>query len=634
MRVPLSILQKEISGRILSLDQVRQYLPMLGFPIEHIESLSGDTLLEIEITANRSDVLSIRGIARDLAAKLGTTLGPLPGSSVTEGASALSIRLESPLCSFYAAAIVDLGSSPYIPYDTTKFLELMGSSSKALASVDASNELLYRFGQPTHAFDLDTLQGSITVRLAKSGEVFVGLDGISRTLTAQDLVIADEAGPIALAGVLGGERTKVTAQTRRILVESALFDAVSVRTTAHRLNLHTEASNRFGRGVDPSQVVPIRNLLSQTIAQWTEGKVIAAWNVGLLPLVASPIHLSLSLLERMAGRPISGPDAMAHLERLGARVLMDEHALNVIPPSWRHDLTQAEDLVEEVLRLEGYDRIDSVLPSVQADPLPMPFEFTQRIQWSERLAHLGFFQTLTFGFQGPSDETASASDPSGRRLSNPLGEEYSLMRSSLLPALKKAALQNLRNGQAEVRLFEIAPVYQSYPEGPHSVLTLALIWGGRAGGEDVLTPAQTITPLHLMGLAQTLQLPTIHIVDLGEGLLGFELPLPSKPSAVAPLIPHFVPYSRHPMVQRDLSLLVSQGQTYGPIESAFKKVLPGVCKSLRCVEVYRGKGVPEGQEAWLLRFQFQADRSLTTEEVDEWMKTVVDLLPSMQITLR
>ena len=634
MRVPLSVLQKEITGRALSLEQARQYLPMLGFPIESMESLSGDTLLEIETTANRSDVLSIRGIARDLAAKLGTTLGPIPSSSVAEGSSAFPIRLESALCSFYAAALVDLGSSTYIPYDTTKFLELMGSSSKALACVDASNELLYRYGQPTHAFDLDTLQGSISVRLAKSGEAFVGLDGISRTLTAHDLVIADEAGPVALAGVLGGERAKVTSETRRILIESASFDAVSVRTTAHRFNLHTEASNRFGRGVDSSLVTPIRNLLAQTIAQWTEGKVTAAWNVGVLPMAASAIPLPLSLLERIAGRSISATDAIAHLEHLGATVILDGSSLVVTPPSWRHDLNLAEDLAEEILRLEGYDRIDSLLPSVEADPLPMPFEFTQRIQLSERLAHRGFFQTLTFGFHGPSDETTPESDQSGRRLSNPLGEEYSLMRSSLMPALKKSAIQNLRNGQAEVRLFEIAPVYQSHSEGPHSVLTLALVWGGRAGGEDVLTPAQNITPLHLMGLARTLQLQDIKIVDLGEGLLGFEIPLPSKPPLTSPLIPHFVPFSRHPMVQRDLSLLVPKGQIYGDVESALKTLLPQACRSLRCVEIYAGKGVAEGHEAWLLRFQFQADRSLTTEEVDGWMKLVVSHLQSMQITLR
>ncbi len=634
MRLPLSALQKEISGRSLSLDQVRQYLPMLGFPIENLESLSGDTLLEIEITANRSDVLSIRGIARDIAAKIGTSLSHIPDSSIVEDSSAFPIYLESPLCSFYAAALVDLGESTYIPHDTTKFLDLIGSSSKALASVDASNEFLYRYGQPTHAFDLDTLQGSVTVRLAKSGESFMGLDGILRMLTAHDLVIADQVGPIALAGVIGGDRTKVTAQTRRILIESAIFDAVSVRTTAHRFNLHTEASNRFGRGVDSSLVIPIRNLLAQTIAQWTKGRVTAAWNVGLLPSAAPMVHMPLSLLQRIAGRSISGSDAMAHLERLGATVVMDGTSLNVTPPSWRHDLTLAEDLAEEILRLDGYDRIDSTLPSMDASPLPMPFEYTQRIQLSEHLAHLGFFQTLTFGFHGPSDEIGLESEQSGRRLSNPLGEEYSLMRSSLLPALKKAALQNLRNGQAEIRLFEIAPVYQSQPEGPHSVLTLALVWGGRAGGEDVLTPAQTISPLHLMGLAHTLQLHDIKIVEIGSGLLGFEIPLPSKPPLTSPLIPHFVSFSRHPMVQRDLSCIVPKGQIYGYLESALKKVLPPACKSLRCVEVYAGKGVAEGYESWLLRFQFQANRTLTTEEVDGWMKSVVDLLPSMKITLR
>ena len=634
MRVPLSVLQKEIPGRVLSLDQVRQYLPMLGFPIENIETHSGDTLLDIETTANRSDVLSMRGLARDLAAKLGTNLGSLPTATMPKGAAGFPIRLDSPLCSLYAAACVELGSSRYIPYDTTKFLELMGSSSKELASVDASNECLYRYGQPTHAFDLDTLQGPILVRGAQAGESFTGLDGLTRHLTPQDLVIADQAGPIALAGVIGGDRTKVTSRTRRLLIESALFDPVSVRTTAHRYNLHTEASNRFGRGVDPALVIPIRDLLAHTIAEWTQGQVGSAWEVGAVPKKTSMISMPLALLERMAGRRISPQDAIAHLEHLGASVVSEEGTLKVTPPSWRHDLTLAEDLVEEILRLEGYEYIESVVPSLEADPLPMPVEYMRRQRLSEQLAHMGFFQTLTLGFHSPSEETTPESEHVGRRLSNPLGEDYSILRSSVLPALKNIALHNMRNGQTEVRLFEIAPVYQSQPSGPRAVVTLALVWGGHMGGEDALTPAQVITPLHLMGLTRTLGLVDVRVINLGEGLLGFETPLPVSKTPSSPLIPPYVPFSRHPRVQRDLSLLVPQETTYGSVESALKKALPSACKHLRCVEVYQGKGIPEGQVAWLVRFQFQADRSLTTEEVDGWMKVAVELLASKQITLR
>ncbi|WP_243303130.1 phenylalanine--tRNA ligase subunit beta [Geothrix oryzisoli] len=618
--------------------QLCELLAALGFPVDGVASREGTEVLDVDITANRGDAMSHRGMAREVAAKLQQPLTPLAPPPVTEGAPKVPVRLESPACPLYATALLGLGKGA-TPPEAQCFLRALEASAKGLPAVDASNELLLRYGHPTHAFDADRIQGAVSVRWAVAGETLVTLDGVTRTLTALDLVIADEAGPIAMAGVMGGDGTKVTEATRRVLLESAWFDPKTVRATARRHSLHTDASHRFGRGADPAMATLARNLLVERLQAWSGATLEGAWTAGALPAPADPVLLPGTLLDRVAGEALPLGEAAEALQRLGCRVEVRPEVLAVQPPSWRHDLTIPEDLAEEVLRLRGYEVIRSVLPPLEGPPQPLAPGYLQRQALAHRLAHLGFHQTVTYGFISPEADAAFAAPgnaPEGRTLVNPLGQEYSVMRGTLLSSLRTAAEQNLRQGAREIRLFEVAPTYVSGPRGPVEAFTLGLVWGGTVGGEDYLSPARSVREADLSGMARDLGLaavPEIH--SLSEGLFGFEVPVSALPEAGARIIPAFRPFSRFPAVERDLSLLVDLGQSHDALVAVMRAALPAeALQDLRCVDVFRHKSLPEGRQAWLMRLRFQADRTLVGTEVDGWMASALAAAEGLGARLR
>ena len=622
----------------LDTHQLCELLASLGFPVDGVAVREGAEVLDVDITANRGDAMSHRGMAREIAAKLKRPLAPIPVEPVVESAGVIRVQLDDSACPIYSTAVLALGEGT-TPREVQAFLLALESTPKRLPAVDASNELLHRYGHPTHAFDADRITGSVTVRWAQAGEALVTLDGVTRTLASQDLVIADETGPIALAGVMGGDGTKVTETTRRVLLESAWFDPKTVRAAARRHNLHTDASHRFGRGADPAMAAVARDLLVERLGTWCGARLIGAWTVGTMPVPGPPVRLAEELLTRVAGESLSLAEAAEALKRLGCAVDAHGDHLSVTAPSWRHDLSIPEDLAEEVLRLRGYACIPSVLPPLEGPPQPLAPAYLQRQRLSRRLAHLGFHQTVTYGFISPELDAAFAApgnDAEGRTLSNPLGQEYSVMRGSLLPSLRLAAEQNLRQGARAVRLFELAPTYASGPKGPCESHTLGLVWGGTLGGEDYLTPARPVREADLTGIATALglaRLPVVHA--LGENLFGAELPVADLPSAGDRIIPGFRPFSRFPSVERDLSLLVDLGQSYEALATAMTAALPAEeLQELRCVDVFRHKNLPDGRQAWLMRLRFQADRTLVGEEVDGWLSAALAAAESLGAKLR
>jgi len=626
------------AAKALDTRQLCELLAALGFPVDGVASREGGDVLDVDITANRGDAMSHRGMAREVAAKLRQPLTPLAPPPVTEGAPKVEVRLESPACPLYATALLSLGKGT-TPPEAQAFLRALESSPKCLPAVDASNELLLRYGHPTHAFDADRIRGAVSVRWAIAGEKLVTLDGVTRTLTAQDLVIADEAGPIALAGVMGGDGTKVTEATRRVLLESAWFDPKTVRATARRHSLHTDASHRFGRGADPAMAAVARDLLVDRLQAWAGATLEGAWTAGSLPAPVAPVRLPEALLACVAGEPLPLAEAAETLRRLGCTVDVHPSLLVIQPPTWRHDLTIPADMAEEVLRLRGYEHIPSVLPPLEGPPVPLAADYLQRQAVARRLAHLGFHQTVTYGFISPEADVAYAAAgnaPEGRTLVNPLGQEYSVMRGTLLSSLKAVAEQNLRQATREIRLFEVAPIYVSSSQGPMERFTLGLVWGGTLGGEDYLSPARPVREADLSGIARDLGLASApQVRSLGEGLFGFETPVSELPPAGARIIPAFRPFSRFPAVERDLSLLVDLGQSYETLASAMRDALPAdVLQDLRCVDVFRHKSLPEGRQAWLMRVRFQADRTLVGTEVDGWMATALAAAESLGAKLR
>ena len=618
--------------------QLCEWLASLGFPVDGVTTREGCDVLDVDITANRGDVMSHRGMAREIAAKLHQPLTPIEAPDLLEGAPVLEVRLESPACPIYSTAILELGTGT-TPLAVQTLLLALESTPKRLPAVDASNELLHRYGHPTHAFDADRIRGTVSVRWAEAGETLVTLDGVARVLVEQDLVIADEAGPIALAGVMGGDGTKVNEATRRVLLESAWFDAKTVRATARRHSLHTDASHRFGRGADPHMAIVARNLLAGRLQTWCGATMIGAWTAGSSPAGNPSVTLTGALLARVAGEPLSLMEGAEALRSLGCTVIVEGEGLEVSTPSWRHDLLIPEDLAEEILRLRGYQHIPSVLPPMAGPPEPLSSAYLQRQRLSRRLAQLGFHQTVTYGFISPEMDATFAAPGNaveGRTLANPLGQEFSVMRSSLLPSLRAAAEQNFRQGSREVRLFELAPTYLSGSKGPVEHFKLGMVWGGTLGGEDYLSPARAVREADLRGVAQDLGWAGLAEASvLGEGLFGMEVPMADLPQAAGRIIPAFRPFSRFPSVERDLSLLVDLDQSHQTLVTAMKAVLPGdTLQELRCVDVFRHKSLPEGRQAWLMRMRFQAERTLVGEEVDAWVAAALTAAESLGARLR
>ena len=636
MLISLKALAGELPAVLkIELNELCEIIASLGFPIDGVEQGEQGTVLDVDVTPNRGDVMSHRGLARDLAAKLNQDLVPVNLDLLEEGEALVPVRLEAEACPLYATAILTLGAVQSTPPDVRAFLASLGSSAKDLPAVDASNELLHRYGHPTHAFDADKLKGGIVVRWAKAGEKLVTLDGVERDLSEKDLIIADDGGAIALAGVMGGEATKVTEGTRRVLLESAWFDPRTVRAISRRHDLYTDASHRFGRGADPAMARIARDLLAARLKDWAWASVDSAWTIGSEPRLSPEISISTELLQRIAGEPLPLPDAAAGLSRLGCAVEINATTLRVVPPSWRHDLSLPEDLAEEVLRLRGYNLIPTALPSVEADPEPLSPDYQHRRNLARRLAVLGFHQTVTLGFISPeADAEFVSTSQEGRRLGNPLGLEYSVMRGSLLPSLKAVAQHNLRQGAREVRLFEIAPTFHSAEAGPQEKSTLSLVWAGETGGLDPLTSSGPVHPAALQGILAGLGAKT-KVLALEDGILAAEVFLDEISAASEQVIPTFKSFSRFPVVERDLSLVVPFDLAFGSLVSSVRAALADApLQTLTCVDIYCGKGLPEGRQAWLLRFVFQGDRTLTGEEVDAWVQSALGAARGLGAELR
>jgi phenylalanyl-tRNA synthetase beta chain len=416
---------------------------------------------------------------------------------------------------------------------------------------------------------------------------------------------------------------------------------------------------RFGRGADPAFATVARDLLARRLEAWAGARLVSAWAAGEVPPAAATLTLTWAQLDRVAGYPVDHAEAAAFLRRLGCSVAERGNGLAVRPPSWRHDQGLTDDLAEEVLRLKGYDVIPSALPPLDADPAPLAAAYLHRRKLASRLAHLGFLQTMTLGFGDPHEarDGHDRGDEAERRtLRNPLGEDYSVMRSTLLRDLGRVARMNLERGAKEVRLFEIAPVYEARPGEPLSeTWTLGLCWAGEMGGEDPLVPARALGQPEgrsfLIGVLRALGVGEEAIRGFqrwkladGEGTakepLGwqFELPLSAIPMEAERVIPAFTPFSRFPVVERDISLLVDLAQGYGPLRDAVAAAVAEAgapLQDLRCVDVFRHKSLPKGRQAWLLRLRFQAmERTLTGEEVDRWMERALAAAQSLGCELR
>jgi phenylalanyl-tRNA synthetase beta chain len=656
-----------------------------GTPIARVLGLD-DTLLEVNVTPNRPDALSHLGIAREVAALLGTKAGA-PAPRLSEGGGAASdavrVRVEAPeRCHRYAARVIEgvkIGPSP-----GWLARRLEGCGVRSISNVvDATNFVLLELGHPLHAFDLETVAGrEIVVRTARPGEKLVTLDGQERALDPEDLLICDRERGSALAGVMGGGDSEISDGTRRVLLESAWFAPAGVRRTSKRHGLKTEASYRFERGADPGMVIPALDRCAALIAELAGGQV-RAGVVDAHPRPARPVEVGLrwSRPREVLGTGVSQDEARRILGGLGfEEVAAGAAAATWRVPTWRQDVAIEEDLIEELVRSRGYDAIPETLPRLGTG-VAAPSEDDQALaRVREALEAAGFAEAVNFSFLGP--EEVLAFDPSARPvpLQNPISAELSVMRTSVLPSLLKNAAANLRQRVEDVRLYEIARAYGRDPgEGDAPADEWAEVAGVLVGRRSPVGWSAPQAPADLFDVKAAVQevLEALRVVGarwavrseawshprfsaaiLGErdALLGTAAELHPRVAAAfglprgvhafrldvdallahARLVPRYRPIPRFPAVLRDLAVVVDESVQAGKVLGVVKG--EPLVEDATLFDVYTGPPVPAGKKNLALALRYRvAERTLTDAEVDAAHAHIVRQLrehPAIRAELR
>lgn len=466
-------------------------LPILGLDEE---------VIEFEINPDRAYAMSLRGVAREAALGFQVPFtDPALRDTPAGNGEGHPVSVEDPIgCPVFVTRSVT-GFDPSAPTPTwmVRRLEQVGQRSISLA-VDITNYVMFELGRPIHAYDADKLQGELVIRRAVGGESLKTLDGNVRALSEEDLVVTDASGIIGLGGVMGGESTEISDSTVNVLVEAAHWDATAMFRTGRRHKLTSEAGKRNERGVDPEICEAAADRVVELLVAHGGGSAGRGVTVvGQAPATAE-IELEAALPQLISGMPISAEMTNAILQQVGCTTTSAGDRLKVWPPSWRPDLTDPYDLVEEVVRVVGYDDVPSVLP-----PAPAGLGLTQEQQWRRRLGRLlastGHVEVISFPFVGTTDlDNLMLADDDPRRttlrLANPLSSEEPLLATTLLPGLLKTAARNVSRGLEDLALFEIAQVAKGDRMGPTPILGV----DQRPSEEELagLTEAVPAQPLH------------------------------------------------------------------------------------------------------------------------------------------
>jgi phenylalanyl-tRNA synthetase beta chain len=460
-----------------------------------------DEVIEFEINPDRAYALSLRGISREAALAFDAPLtDPARRPTPEPNDAGYPVVVDAPdgCPVFVTRTVTGFDPSAPTPSWLAQRIRLAGMRPISLA-VDVTNYVMLELGQPIHGYDGDKLSGPIRVRHAEDGERLRTLDGVDRVLSAEDLLITDDSGPIGLAGVMGGETTELSGTTSHVVIEAAHFRPVSIFRTQKRHKLPSEASKRFERGVDPTLPEAAADRVAELLVAYGGGTVAAGvTKVGAAPEPGA-VTIPTDLPARVTGMPIAAETTVEHLRAVGCDVTVDGGSLTAVVPPWRPDLTDPFDLVEEVARVVGYDKVPSVLPTA---PTGRGLTVTQRLRRrvGRTLAGAGFVEVVTFPFVGPAafDSMLLPADDERRnamRIANALSAEQPSMTTTLLPGLIEAAARNAGRGQADVALFETATVTQ--PRGTVAAPILPVDRRPTSGEWDDLQKALPDQPLHL-----------------------------------------------------------------------------------------------------------------------------------------
>jgi phenylalanyl-tRNA synthetase beta chain len=672
MRYPVEWL-KEYVPIGPSLQALADRLTLAGLEVTGIESAAGETVLEIEITPNRADCLSMIGLAREIAVLTNQRVKMPSGSgAAARGArkrapahvQRASVRIEdTKACPRYVGRLIDdvrIGPSP-----AWMQKRLQACGIRPINNiVDITNYVLLEFGQPLHAFDFDKLAKSlVVVRRATSGEKLALLDGTTRPLSTDMLVIADGEKAVAVAGIMGGQDSAVSPGTRSMFLESALFDPVLVRRTGRALGLATESSYRFERGVDPQGVDAASMRAAALILEHAGGEELAVFEAGGKTTTRTGIVLDPARASRWIGKSYSPTAVRTTLARLGCQVAASSAggSMHVGIPSYRRDLTQDVDLFEELVRVDGYDQLPSTVPSV---PITVPVsDDTSRYQRLQSVrclaASLGLFEAVTWSLLSDQDMTRCGLTDAVR-VANPLSQDHAVMRSSLLPGLLQAARRNLTQGASGVRFFEVGTILRRRIESQALGLILGGVWSRDWRAQEQADFVRLKGLLHgvvsrlcegelaLKAAAQPWAAPGAGLsITVGGRAVG-------AAGQVAPAIAHALDIERElwyaevsieemlaarrragevqappafPPVKRDLSVVVGQDVPFADLQEAVRQAAGAWAWRIELIDRFTGKQVPSGKYSVTFSIEYRDPaRTLTAAEVDAVHKGVVDAL--------
>jgi phenylalanyl-tRNA synthetase beta chain len=655
-------------------------LTSIGIAVEGISGEGDSAVFEMEIGTNRPDAMNHYGVAREASAFYDLPLKPyaakLPPFTDLAG---ITITVEDGrYCPRFTARVVrDVTIKPS-PSKVTQRLGLLDQRPINNA-VDATNYVLWESGKPTHVFDLDLLEGRrIVVRFARAGETLKTLDGVVRKLTTEDLVVCDAKKPVGLAGVMGGYDTMITDRTRNILIESAWWDPATVRKMSKRHGLHTDASHRFERGADYESTLVSTNRVAELILNSAGGTLVGdAIDVVVGRRDQAPIVLNMTEVHRILGKDLSAQEVVRILSRLGFETTpgrQEGEEFEVTIPSWRLDVEREIDVIEEIARLYGYDRFPNTLPAFAGAVIELP-DARKDAKLRSSLLGLGYDEAVSLTFIS-SEDARRFSSRLAMTLANPLSDEASAMRTSLVPGMLDMLGYNLNRGTTNVRLFEAGQVYEADGENSSEPKQVCLASTGEALPLNVNRPsgARPLTFYDLKGdvedVLSAFDAEKLHYdsdaadyyhpgrgaraVFDGNVVAQFGQLHPDVAAArklkqevyVAEFFldslyehnlrePRYQALPRYPAVERDFSFVFDDAVIFEQIEQAVNKLKLAELRRFAPAEIFRGGNVPGGKYSVLLRAVFQSnDRTLREDEVAQWSGQIIKALEGLDGVLR
>lgn len=624
-----------------------------------------DSVLDIELTPNRGDCLSILGVAREVAALTGTVTRTINIPSLAPTIDdQLPITIEaSNGCPRYVGRVIkNVDCAVATPIRIQERLRRAGVRSIS-AVVDVTNYVMLELGQPMHGFDLDRLDGGICVRNGRLHESLELLDGQTIELDDKTLVIADDQRAVALAGVMGGARSSVKLTSKHVFLESAYFDAITLAGVARRYRLHTDASHRFERGVDftaQERAIEHATAMIIGICGGEAGPVTVAQSTPSIP-TREPIKFRTSEIERLIGIQVGTEQACDYLRAVHCRISESGKDLVVTPPNFRFDLELEADLLEEIARLVGYDNIPATLPRAAMSLVAG----TSRHERDERIRQVllaqGYFEAITYSFIDAESSRIVAPSRTPHELANPITAEMAVMRTSVWPGLIRAAQYNLNRQVDNVRFFELGVIFDKRNNGleqRHVLSGIALggvapaQWGEEVRNVDYYdvkqdlknifemlkiasgewTPA-TDAALHpgqsatlevagrVIGKVGLLHPRVARHFNLDTSPVVFEVALDEMPEAG---MVSYAPISKFPSVKRDISIVVGEEVAAADVLTVVRNAAGERLRDLQLFDEYRGQGIDSDKKSLAIGLIFQAYSStLIDEEVEETMKRVL-----------